>query len=147
MKLSTRARYGLRAILDLAVNFGKEPILLKDVAQREEISERYLEHIVLSLKAAGLVKSMRGSHGGFMLARSPAEIKISEIINVLEGSLCLVECVDDPKACSRIDNCVTRDIWQELKKSMDAVLESRTLQDLVDKQLAKKQTNKNMYFI
>ena len=144
MKLSTRTRYGLRAILDLAVNFGKEPIQLKDVARRQEISERYLEHIVLSLKAAGLLKSMRGSHGGFMLARPPAEIKLSEIINVLEGSLCLVECVDDPKACSRIDICVTRDIWQELKKSMDAILESITLQDLVDKQLIKKQTNKNI---
>jgi len=147
MKLSTRTRYGLRAILDLAMNFGKEPILLKDIARREEISERYLEHIVLSLKAAGLVKSVRGSHGGFMLAKPPQGIKVSEIINALEGSLCLVECVDDPTTCSRIDNCVTREIWQDLKKSMEAVLESRNLQDLVDKKMTKKQNNKNMYFI
>ena len=137
MKLSTRGRYGARAMLDLAIYHGEGPILLKDIARRQHISERYLEHLVTSLKAAGLVSSKRGAHGGFALAKSPSEIRLCEVIQTVEGSIAPVECVDDPEVCPRAGLCVTRDVWIEMKKAMSRVLESITLQDLVQHQRKK----------
>ncbi|MFC1979130.1 RrF2 family transcriptional regulator [Chloroflexota bacterium] len=145
MKISTKGRYGMRAMVDLAVHSGEGPILLKDIAKRQRLSERYLEQLALSLKAAGLVKSIRGARGGFMLTKAPNEINLSEIFQVLEGSLGLVDCVDDPKSCSRVDCCVTHDIWQELKDGIVTILNSKTLQDLADQQAQKE--NKAMYYI
>jgi Rrf2 family transcriptional regulator, cysteine metabolism repressor len=145
MKISTKGRYGMRAMVDLAIHNGETPVLLKDIAKRQQLSERYLEQLVLSLKAAGLVKSIRGAHGGFMLAKAPGEIRLSEIFQVLEGPLGLVECVDDPASCSRVDSCVTRDIWQELKDGIVSILDSKTLQDLAEQQ--DKKDKKQMYYI
>ena len=147
MKLSTKGRYGTRAMLDLALHYGEGPIQLKDVAARQQISERYLEQLVLSLKAGGLLKSVRGAKGGFILARPPSEIKLIEIIQTLEGSICPVACVDDPNLCSRVDTCVTRDIWGEMGKAMTQILESQTLQDLVERQKQKVKPQKEMYYI
>ena len=127
MKLSTKGRYGTRAMLDLALHYGQGPILLKDIARRQEISERYLEHVVIPLRAAGLVTSARGAHGGFALAKPPSELRLSYIIQVVEGSIAPVDCVDDPRLCSRADFCVARDVWAELEKAMSGVLESTTL--------------------
>jgi Rrf2 family transcriptional regulator, cysteine metabolism repressor len=145
MKISTKGRYGMRAMVDLATHYGKGHILLKDIAKRQQLSERYLEQLVLTLKAAGLVNSTRGAHGGFTLAKHPSEINLSEIFQALEGPLGLVECVDDPTACGRIDSCVTRDVWQELKDSITSVLASKTLRDLVEKQALNEK--KSMYYI
>jgi Rrf2 family cysteine metabolism transcriptional repressor len=137
MKLSTRGRYGTRVLLDLALHGEKGPILLKDIARRQQISLLYLERLITPLVAAGVVRSMRGARGGVWLARSPQEIKLSEVIGLLEGSIAPVDCVNDRNACSRSDLCVTRDVWFELKKAMDGVLESKTLQDLVEMQKVK----------
>jgi len=147
MKLSTKGRYGTRAMLDLALHYGEVPVHLKDIAARQQVSERYLEQLVLSLKAAGLLKSVRGAKGGFVLARPPAEIKLIDIIQTLEGSICPVACVDDPDFCSRVDMCVTRDIWGELGKAMTQILDSQTLQDLVERQKQKVKPQKEMYYI
>ena len=147
MKLSTKGRYGARAMLDLALHYGEGLVSIKDIAERQEVSKRYLIHLMVSLKAAGLVKSMRGARGGFSLARPPAQIRLSEIIQVVEGSIALVECVDDPKACSRSERCVTRDIWTEMNKAMGRVLESTTLEDLVQRQREKEKRGSAMYYI
>ena len=116
MKLSTRGRYGTRALLELALHHGKGPVPLKDIAQSQQISLPYLEHLITPLIAGGIVWSIRGARGGVSLARPPEEIRLSEVMQLLEGSIALVECVNDPKYCSRSDFCVTRDIWGELKK-------------------------------
>jgi len=147
MKLSTKGQYGARAMVDLALHYGEGPILLKDIAKRQQISGRYLEHVIVSLKVAGLVKSMRGARGGFSLAKPPFQIRLSEIIQIMEGSIAMVECVDDPKVCSRADLCVTRDIWAEMKKVMNGVLESTTLQDLIERQREKRKPEAVMYYI
>ena len=145
MRISTKGRYGMKAMVDLAIHYGKGQILLRDIAKRQQLSERYLEQLILSLKSAGMVKSTRGAHGGFMLAKPPNEIKLSEIFQTLEGSLGLVECVDDPTSCRKIDSCVTRDVWLELKEGLVTILGSKTLQDLAEKQAQKEE--KAMYYI
>ena len=139
MKLSTKGRYGMRAMLDLAQHYHDGLVLVKDIAARQEISERYLEHLFLSLKTAGLVKSVRGAHGGFTLTSAPERIKLLDIIRVSEGPLVLVECVDDAGVCPRSSKCAARDVWLELQSAMDAVLASKTLQDLVALQQEKEE--------
>jgi len=147
MKLSTRGRYGTRALLDLALHGGKEPVPLKEIAQRQQISLLYLEHLITPLVAAGMIRSTRGARGGVCLARSLEEIKLSEVVGLLEGSIAPVDCVNDPKACPRSELCVTRDIWVELKEAMDGVLESKTLRDLVEMQKKKGRTDMVVYDI
>jgi Rrf2 family cysteine metabolism transcriptional repressor len=138
MKLSTRGRYGTRVLLDLALHDRGEPVPLKEIARRQQISLLYLEHIIAPIIAAGIIRSNRGKHGGVMLARPPREIKLSEVVGLLEGSIAPVDCVNDPGTCARSGLCATRDVWVELKKAMDGVLESKTLQDLVEMQNEKK---------
>ena len=147
MKLSTKGRYGTRALLDLAVHREEEPVSLKDIARRQQISLPYLEHLVAPLIAAGIVRSTKGPKGGISLAKKPEEIKISDIIQLYEGSSAPVECVDDPGLCSRSGFCVTRDVWGEVKKAMNGVLESTTLQTLVERQNSKKPQQEGMYYI
>jgi len=147
MKLSTRGRYGTRALLDLALCQGKRPVLLKDIAQRQQISLQYLEHLMAPLIAGGIVRSTRGVGGGVWLARPAAEIRLSEVIQLLEGSTAPAECVTNPGICTRSESCVTRDIWDELKKAINGVLESTTLQDLVERQKRKGQLEGVMYYI
>lgn len=147
MKLSTRARYGTRALLDLALHYGEEPVLLKDIAKRQQVSLRYLEHLVTPLIAAGIVRSTRGPRGGVALARPPAEIRLSEVMQLLEGSTAPVECINSPETCPRSELCATRDVWWEVKKAMDGVLASITLHDLVERQKNKEQSKEAMYYI
>lgn len=147
MKLSTRGRYGTMALLDLALHWGNEPVPLKDVARRQDISLHYLEHLIAPLISAGIVGSTRGARGGVQLVRPPHEVKLSEVIQLLEGSTAPVECLNNPESCSRYDICVTRDTWNELKKAIDGVLESTTLQDLVERQKKKEQSTEAMYYI
>ena len=147
MKLSTKGRYGTRAMVDLAIHYGQGNVLLKDIAKREGISNKYLEHLLTSLKVAGLVRSIRGAHGGYILAKPPAQIKLSQVIKVLEGSTAPVECIDDPKTCSRTKFCVTRDVWKEIKRAMDEILESVSLKDLVEQEKKKEQSEDAIYNI
>ena len=147
MKLSTKGRYGMRAMLDLAQHYEDGLILAKDVARRQGISERYLEHLFLTLKTAGLIKSVRGAHGGFTLARPPHKIKLMDILSVSEGQIALVDCVADASVCSRSSFCATRDLWTELQSVIGEVLRSQTLQDLVERQRVKEQPSANIYSI
>lgn len=141
MKLSTRGRYGTRILLDLALRDDEGPVPLKDIAQRQQISLPYLEHLIAPLIAAGMVRSLRGAHGGIWLAKLPQEVKLSEIVRLLEGSIDPVDCVNNPGACPRSDSCATRDIWNEVKEAMYRVLESKTLQDLMYMQKSKEEAN------
>ena len=147
MKLSTRGRYGTRALLDLALHQGQGRILLKDIAQRQQISLRYLEHLIAPLIAGGMVRSTRGAKGGVLLSRHPKDIRLSEVIQLLEGSVAPVACVNNPGVCNRSGSCATRDIWGEMKQAIDEVLESTTLQDLVERQKRKDQLGEIMYYI
>ncbi len=131
MKLSTRARYGVRLMLALAVNYGKGPVYLKDIARGEEISEKYLSLIIIPLRTAGLVNSTRGAYGGYQLARDPAQVNLKDILDILEGETCLVDCVRDPSRCPRVPTCVTREIWCLLGGRISEVLGSISLLDLV----------------
>ena len=139
--MSTKGRYGTRAITYLALYYqNNTPVLLKDIAQKEEIPIRYLEQIVIPLKIAGLVKSVRGAKGGYKLARSPEKIKLSEVIKALEGQCCLVECVTDPDYCHRIDICPTHEIWKKATSALKQIFENVTIKDLVE--IAKKKKAK-----
>ncbi len=147
MKLSTRTRYGARALLELAFRRGEGPVFLKDIARNQQISLPYLEHLVTPLISGGIIRSTKGPKGGVALAKKPGDIKMSEITRLLEGSLAPVECVDNPDVCERSAQCVTRDLWSEVKEAMDNVLESTTLQDLVDRQKKKGVPGSSMYYI
>ena len=147
MKLSTRGQYGTRALLDIALHQGEAPVLLRDVARRQQIPPLYLGHLISPLVGAGIIGSTRGARGGVWLARSPQEIKLSEVIQLLEGPTAPVECLNDPKFCPRFDLCVTRELWDDLKKALDRVLESVTLQGLVERQKRKEQAVEEMYYI
>jgi Rrf2 family cysteine metabolism transcriptional repressor len=133
MKLSTRTRYGIRAMLELAENYGNGPVQIKSIAREEEISVKYLEQLMTVLKAAGFVTSVRGFNGGYVLAKSPNQIKISDCFDCLEGPVITVDCVDDKSVCSRSNDCVARLLWAEVQGAAKAVLERTTLQDLVDR--------------
>ncbi|MFQ3675498.1 MAG: RrF2 family transcriptional regulator [Endomicrobiia bacterium] len=137
MKLSTKGRYATRAILELALNYGKGVMTLQDIAKRQEISVRYLERLMSTLVSAGIVSSIRGQHGGFFLSKPPKEIKLSQVIQVVEGSLSPVPCLDNPKLCKRVGICSTKDIWTKIKKAILDVLDSITLEDMIKMQKKK----------
>ncbi len=137
MRLTARGRYGVRVLLDLALNSEWQPITLREIARRQQIPLAYLEHLVMSLVTSGLVRSTRGPKGGISLARPPEQIKLSEVYRIFEGSIAPAECVDNPETCTRSDICATRDLWGELKKAMSGVLEATTLYDLAERQKEK----------
>ena len=140
IKLSTKGRYGTRLMLNLARHYvvGKEAIILKSVSDDEEISIRYLEQIIIPLKISKLVKSIRGAGGGYILARPPAEIRISDILHALEGTCCLVDCVEDEDYCDRIDTCATHDVWDKASSLLHDYFEKTTLKDLMAQEKKKK---------
>jgi Rrf2 family protein len=133
-------------MLELALNYNKGNLLLKDIAKRQDISEGYLEHLIPSLKAAGLVKSGRGPRGGYSLARPPDTINMENVVRTMEGSLYPAECVDNPGACDRINYCVTQDVWRELGDKISETLSMINFRDLADKQ-KKKAKNYLLYHI
>lgn len=140
MKLSSMSRYSARLMVELALNYSKGPIFLKDISKSQEISFKYLSQLVMPLKIAGLVKSTRGAHGGYFLARPPKDIRLSEIILAVEGTLNPVECIDNPDICHRINNCVTRDIWAEIGTKCYKLLDSYNLQKIVNMHLKKQKS-------
>jgi Rrf2 family cysteine metabolism transcriptional repressor len=133
IRLSTKGRYGTRLMLNLAhhYNEGKEAIILKNVSDEEGISIRYLEQIIIPLKISKLVKSIRGAGGGYTLARRPTQIRLSEILHSLEGTCCLVECVDDEDYCNRTDTCATHDVWKKASSLLQDYFDKTTLQELM----------------
>ena len=131
MRISTRARYGLRLMIEVAANFKKGPIFLKEIARNIDVSEKYLSQIILPLKGKGLVSTYSGAHSGYILGRPPGKIKLKEIIEILEGDLSLIDCVNNPSVCRKVTTCVTRDIWTELGNKISEVLNSFTLDDLI----------------
>jgi Rrf2 family protein len=147
LRLSTKGRYGTRVMLELALNYGEGHMLLKDIAEKQDISVGYLEQIMPNLKAAGFINASRGAHGGYTLARPPAEITLSEIVSSLEGSISLVECINSPEVCDRVDFCVTHDLWSEVSEKIENTLRSKNLQDLVDKHKNKEKSHPLMYSI
>ena len=141
MKLSTRTRYGIRAILELAKNHGKGPLQIKTIAHRQDISIKYLEQLMAILKSAGFVRSIRGSKGGYILAKPPNQIKLNDVFNCLEGPVTTVECVEDENYCARTADCVARGVWAQVQEAIETVLGSITLQDLVNGAKDKKSLN------
>lgn len=131
MKLSTKGRYGVKAMVDLAINYGKNPVSIKIISERQNISEYYLEQLFSTLRKAKLINSIRGAMGGYVLAKSPEEIRIYDILEVLEGPIEISTCLDNDN-CNNIDCCATRILWKKIKDSIDNVTKSITLKDIVE---------------
>jgi Rrf2 family cysteine metabolism transcriptional repressor len=131
MKVSTRVRYGIRAALELAENYGKGPLQTKVIARHQDISVKYLEQLMTTLKSTGIVRSVRGAKGGYLLAKPPEQIRMSDVFFAFEGTVATVECVANESYCSRVADCVARGIWIEVQQAIVNVLQSKTLQDLV----------------
>ncbi len=133
MKLSTKGRYGLKAMFELALNGGDDPVPLKYIAEKQNLSDQYLEQLFSSLRRAGLVKSVRGAQGGYFLSRDPGKITVGDIIRVLEGPVAPSDCVlDEEPECKRAGHCVTQVVWERIKESIDSVIDSITLEDMVN---------------
>lgn len=137
MKLSTRTRYGTRFLLALAREYGKGPVLLKDIANREWISEKYLGQIVLALKGVGLIDAHRGARGGYFLTRPPGEITLMDVFEAFEKPFQLVDCHQGGKICSRFSLCVVREVWEELTRRLSDSLKGITLLDLCEREKKK----------
>jgi len=133
MKVSSRFRYGLRLLVDLAASYGKGLVLLKDIAECEKISKKYLEQIVITLRTAGLISATRGSKGGYFLTKHPGKIKIIDIYKILEGSFAPIDCLDNPKICTLIKTCPTRKLWANLATCIEKTFARQTLADLLKK--------------
>jgi Rrf2 family cysteine metabolism transcriptional repressor len=133
MKLSTRTRYGTRALVELAIAYPDGTVSVTEIAQRQRISPKYLERIMATLKAKGFIRAVRGVHGGYMLALPPDEISLSQVMEALEGSTAPVDCVDDPESCPMEDLCPVRDTWVQMKQSVQKVLEETTVRELAER--------------
>ena len=155
MKLSTKSRYGLRALFDMAYNSGTLPVQIKDISRRQAISPRYLEQIFQDLKKADLLKSKRGPQGGYYLAKKPEEITVKNVILAAEGEMALVDCAKDPQECKKkceYDNqCVTQVVWREATRRLHEYFDSVTLLDLCEEGknlgLEKELDHRFMYYI
>jgi Rrf2 family cysteine metabolism transcriptional repressor len=134
VRTSTKGRYGVRAMLDLARHFGKEPVPLRDIAERQGISDHYLEQIFGSLRKAGLVRSVRGTNGGYELVGDPSDVTVGQILRVLEGPIGPTDCAEEgsPVQCERGDMCATRCLWQRVHSAISDVVDSTTLADLAE---------------
>lgn len=136
MRLSSKTRYAVRALIDLAINYKGKPILIKDIAKRQRISVRYLENIFTVLRAGGILNSNKGLGGGFYLKKVPEHINMLDVVNLLEGGVSLVECVDSNIICNISKKCVTRNVWSNLNDVIKKNLASVTLEDLIKRQIA-----------
>ncbi len=133
MKISTKGRYALRLMLDLAIHENYDPVRIKEIANRQEISDKYLEQIVSVLVKAGFVKSLRGPQGGYHLVKKPNEYTVGSILRLTEGKLCPVACLEDEtNMCERKEDCITLPLWEKVYQAVEDVVNSVTLQDLID---------------
>jgi len=132
LRVSTKGHYGLKAMFDLARHYGEGPVSLKSIAERQHLSVQYLEQLIAVLKKAGLVESVRGARGGYVLAAPPRMIKVGDVVRALEGPVAPVDCVReiDPKECDQADFCITRTVWEKIRNSVVQVMDSITLEDL-----------------
>jgi len=147
MRLSTAVRYGARAITQLGSAYSGRAISIREIAQEQRVSPKYLEHILKTLRAAGLVQAVRGKRGGYLLARPPQSITLKDLYGSLVGSAAPVDCVDCADSCPMHDLCPTRDTWVEIKESIERVLERTTVEDLVERQKRKAISAAPMYHI
>lgn len=147
MKLSTKMRYGTRAMVCLGLAYPAKAVSVKELAQDQHLSEKYLEQIMAGLKAAGLVKVARGVYGGYTLTPDPSTVTLLNVYKALEGPLSLVDCVDAPGICEMSADCVTREVWSEMERSLKRVLEKTTIKDLVERKREKIRTEIPMFSI
>ena len=134
MKLSTRGRYGIHAMYDLAVHYGDGPQSIKCIAERQGVPEAYLEQLIAMLRRAKLVISNRGAQGGYRLAREPREITVGDVLRALEGGLNLVDCLEEDDACGKSCACPSRIVWMKIRDGLNQVVDSITLQDMIQEQ-------------
>ena len=137
MKISTKGRNALRLMLDLALNDSEKPVRIREIARRQEVSDKYLEQIISVLNKAGFVRSIRGPQGGYLLTRKPEEYTVGMILRLTEGSMSPVDCVGDDALCDRSEECATIIVWQRLNRAINDVIDNITLSDLVDWQLVR----------
>ena len=147
MRLSTKTRYGLRALVDLATRQGQGPILIDTIAKRQEVSRKYLDAIFGRLREAGLLRSQRGAKGGVMLARKADLVTVAEVVRALEGPIRLVDCDADGKPCNRKEFCVTHDLWRDLALMIENRMEGVTIGELAEKMVQKEAAVSAMYYI
>lgn len=147
MKLSTKGRYGLKAMFELALHYGEGPIPLKMIAENQGISEHYLEQLIAILKKNGLVNSVRGAQGGYLLSEQPSKVIVGDIIRSLEGDIALVNCVGDNKLCSESNKCVTKMVWDRISESINDVIDNITLQDMIEEHIRLNSDGEYMYYI
>lgn len=140
MKLSTRSRYGTRMMLDLASHYDEGPVQIGDISSREGISVKYLEQLIIPLKKAGLIESVRGPKGGHMLARPPDKVTIGEIVNTLEGGIALTHCVEDPAVCEKSGTCPTRTVWEHASQAIHERLNALTLAQIIGNEPQKEES-------
>ena len=147
MKLSTRSRYGLRAMLVLAMHEGDEPLMTKEIAEKQNLPSTYLEQLMLGLRKAGLVTATRGAKGGYVLARDSERISLAEVIEALEGPLDIADCADVPSCCLDPNVCALKDVFREANKALFDVFDRVSLAELADQQKAREGSASAMYFI
>lgn len=130
LKLSTKTRYGMRAMIDLALKNGNAPVFLNNIAKSQNISRNYLDALFANLRSSGLIRSMRGASGGYLLNKPPAEITALDIVMALDGKPLLVDCIDNTNVCDRTEHCAARDLWMKTGQAIEATLSGSTLEDL-----------------
>lgn len=140
LRLSTKGQYGVRAMFEIAKGYPDQPVTIREIAERQDVSVAYLEQILNKLRRAGFVRSVRGPGGGYLLVREPKGISIAEILNELEGPLAITSCLDPDEGCARVEGCVTHLLWKSLGAKIRAFLETITLQDLLEKEPLLKHT-------
>ncbi len=146
MKVSTKGRYGLRVMLELALYYGKGPAIMAEIEKTQGISRKYMHSILTTLKSAGLVRAIRGAGGGFVLAKEPKEINVHEIVEALEGPFDFTECVGSESFCDKSQECVTRDVWNDVGRAVKEVLTKTKLDELVRRH-EEKSTKPDMFYI
>jgi len=134
MKLTTKCRYGVRAVLEIAKNFDVRPTTRKEISKNQKIPESFLENILIELKRAGLVMSIRGARGGFLLNRTPNAISMLDIVLVLQSSIVPVDCILNPSKCPNVNRCMTRPIWKKMHETQEKILQSYTVKSLIENQ-------------
>lgn len=133
MKISTRGRYGLRILIDIALyDLASKPRMVREIAESQGISEKYISHLIIDLRKAGFIKSIRGAGGGYRLAKAPQQIKLLDIIEVMEGDISLVSCNKKDKLCQRAPLCPAKNIWLQISQEFRAILAKYTLQDFLN---------------
>ncbi|MFQ6091330.1 MAG: RrF2 family transcriptional regulator [bacterium] len=133
MRLTTKGRYGLRAMSELAKDYGKGPVAIKTISERQHLSTHYLEQLLAKLRRGGLIESVRGPGGGYVLAKNPADISVGDVVRTLEGPIAMAKCIDESlmqNACERVDDCVVRLMWKRISAKVEEVLDGISLEDL-----------------